>query len=168
MIRDASVPDERADQRRALPSVNALLELPAMRPLLERAPRANVVDAVRAVIDAARAGDGAPRDEAGWVAAVDRELARTGRPPLRPVINASGVVLHTNLGRAPLADAAIEAIAAIARGYSNLEYDVEAGARGSRYVHCASLLRELTGGEDALVVNNGAAALVLALNTFAD
>jgi L-seryl-tRNA(Ser) seleniumtransferase len=89
-------------------------------------------------------------------------------PSIRQVINATGVILHTNLGRAPLASAAIEAIAAIAGGYSNLELDLERGTRGSRYVHCASLLRELTGADDALVVNNCAAALVLALNTLAD
>jgi L-seryl-tRNA(Ser) seleniumtransferase len=83
------------------------------------------------------------------------------------VINATGVVLHTNLGRAPLARAALDAMAAVASGYSNLEYDLAAGGRGSRYAHCASLLRELTGAEDALVVNNGAAALVLALDTVA-
>ena len=87
---------------------------------------------------------------------------------LRPVFNATGVVLHTNLGRAPLARAALDAIARTAAGASNLEYDLEQGERGSRYVHCAALLRELTGAEDALVVNNGAAALVLALNTLAD
>src|SRR5207237_6226466 len=74
----------------------------------------------------------------------------------------------TNLGRAPLADAAIAAMARIASGYTNLEYDIGTGERGSRYVHCASLLTELTGAEDALVVNNGAAALILALNTAAD
>ncbi|HEY2377058.1 MAG TPA: L-seryl-tRNA(Sec) selenium transferase [Gemmatimonadaceae bacterium] len=166
MIRGASAPN--ADPRRSLPSVNTLLEMPGMHALLERAPRASVVDAVRAVIDAARVGDGAPHDEDAWVAAVDRELARIVRPSLRPVINATGVVLHTNLGRAPLPEAAVAAIASVASGYSNLEYDIETGARGSRYVHCAALLRELTGAEDALVVNNCAAALVLALNTFAD
>jgi L-seryl-tRNA(Ser) seleniumtransferase len=168
MIRDASVPNDRADPRRALPSVNALLELPAMRVLLERAPRANVVEAVRAALEIARSSDGAPRDDNAWLTAVERELTRIVRPSLRPVINATGVVLHTNLGRAPLPDAAIEAISAVARGYSNLEYDIESGSRGSRYVHCASLLRELTGAEDAIVVNNCAAALVLALNTFAN
>jgi L-seryl-tRNA(Ser) seleniumtransferase len=108
-----------------LPSVNALLELPGMRVLLERAPRASVVEAVRAAIEAARSGDGAPGDEPGWITAIDRELARIVRPSLRPVINATGVVLHTNLGRAPLADAAIDAMVAVAGGYSNLEYDVE-------------------------------------------
>jgi L-seryl-tRNA(Ser) seleniumtransferase len=167
MIHDASVRDDPPDVRRRLPSVNALLELSGVRSLLERAPRASVVEAVRVAIEAARASNGAPDDEAAWVAAVDGALSRLVRPSLRPVINATGVVLHTNLGRAPLADAAIDAMVAIARGYSNLEYDVESGTRGSRYAHCAALLRDLTGAEDALVVNNGAAALVLALNTLA-
>src|SRR5204863_6326069 len=167
MIHDASVRDDPPDVRRRLPSVNALLELSGVRSLLERAPRASVVEAVRVAIDAARASNGAPRDEAAWVAAVDGALSRLVQPSLRPVINATGVVLHTNLGRAPLADAAIEAMTAVARGYSNLEYDVDSGTRGSRYAHCAALLRDLTGAEDALVVNNGAAALVLALNTLA-
>ena len=168
MIRNASTPNDRADPRRALPSVNALLELPGMRVLLERAPRANVVEAVRAALATARNSEGAPRDEAAWLAAVEDELTRIVRPSLRPVINATGVVLHTNLGRAPLPKPAIEAMSAVARGYSNLEYDIESASRGSRYVHCASLLRELTGAEDALVVNNCAAALVLALNTLAN
>ncbi|MGI9078274.1 MAG: L-seryl-tRNA(Sec) selenium transferase, partial [Gemmatimonadaceae bacterium] len=90
------------------------------------------------------------------------------RRSLRRVLNATGVVLHTNVGRAPLPRAAIDAIREVAEGYCNLEYDVERGERGSRYMHCVSLLRELTGAEDALVVNNGAAALLLALNTFSD
>ena len=76
--------------------------------------------------------------------------------------------MHTNLGRAPLAQVAVDAVMRVASGFSNLEYDVDRGERGSRYIHCASLLRELTGAEDALVVNNCAAALVLVLNTFAN
>ena len=168
MIRDASTRDDRTDARRKLPSVNAVLELPGMRALLARASRASVVAAVRAAIEAARTNDGAPRDDDAWVSAVDHELTRIVRPSLRPVINATGVVLHTNLGRAPLAAAAIEAIGIVAGGYSNLEYDIDAGMRGARYAHCAALLRELTGAEDALVVNNCAAALVLALNTVAN
>jgi L-seryl-tRNA(Ser) seleniumtransferase len=88
-------------------------------------------------------------------------------PSLRPVFNATGIVLHTNLGRAPLATAAIAAIGEVAGGYSNLEYDLAVGRRGSRYSHCVSLLRELTGAEDAIVVNNCAAALVLTLSALA-
>jgi L-seryl-tRNA(Ser) seleniumtransferase len=89
------------------------------------------------------------------------------RRSLRPVINATGVVIHTNLGRAPLADVAIRAIEEVARGFSNLEYDLASGKRGSRYTHCVDLLRQLTGAEDALVVNNCAAAMVLTLNALA-
>ena len=157
-----------SDLRRALPSVGALLESAGVQALLQSAPRSLVVDAVRAAVADARTSAAIPSDDAGWVAAVAERLAEAARPSLRRVLNATGIVLHTNLGRAPLADAALDAIAAIAGGYSNLEFDLDAGARGSRYVHCASLLRELTGAEDALVVNNCAAALVLALNTIAD
>jgi L-seryl-tRNA(Ser) seleniumtransferase len=156
------------DARRALPSVGALLERAPVRALLDTAPRALVVDAVRATVAQARDTATAPGDDDAWAAAIAGRLAELSRASLRRTINATGIVLHTNLGRAPLADAALDAIAAIAGGYSNLEYDLERGARGSRYVHCASLLRELTGAEDALVVNNCAAALVLALNTIAD
>jgi L-seryl-tRNA(Ser) seleniumtransferase len=99
---------------------------------------------------------------------VNAALDERERRSLRPVFNATGVVLHTNLGRAPLPRVAIDAIVDVASGYSNLEYDLDHGARGSRYIHCVGLLRELTGAEDALVVNNGASALVLALNTFAE
>jgi L-seryl-tRNA(Ser) seleniumtransferase len=156
------------DSRRALPSVGALLERAPVRALLDSAPRTLVVDAVRATVAEARVSATVPRDDDAWATAIAERLAELSRPSLRRVINATGIVLHTNLGRAPLAEAAIEAIAAIAGGYSNLELDLERGTRGSRYVHCASLLRELTGAEDALVVNNCAAALVLALNTLAD
>jgi L-seryl-tRNA(Ser) seleniumtransferase len=158
-----------ADARRALPSVTHLLESDAVRPLLERAPRAVVVDAIRRTIDAARAAPSdAPASERDWASAVTSAVAQATQPSLRRVLNGTGVVLHTNLGRAPLARVAIDAIAAVASGFSNLEFDVDRGERGSRYTHCASLLRELTGAEDALVVNNCAAALVLALNTVAE
>jgi len=140
-----------------------------LRPLLARAPRTVVVDAIRRTIEGARAVPAtAPADEHAWADAVSTLVDASARPSLRRVLNATGVVLHTNLGRAPLATVAIDAIARVAAGFSNLEYDIEHGTRGSRYAHCAALLRELTGAEDALVVNNGAAALVLALNTFAD
>ena len=156
------------DARRTLPSVGALLERAPVRALLDAAPRALVVDAVRATVAQARETASQPADDAAWAEAIAGRLAELARPSLRRVINATGVVLHTNLGRAPLAATAIDAVAAIAAGYSNLELDLAHGVRGSRYTHCASLLRELTGAEDALVVNNCAAALVLALNTVAD
>jgi len=156
------------DPRRELPSVNALLESAGVRALLAQAPRALVADAVREAVERARGAPAdAPRDPEGWSAAVRAALERRTRASLRPVINATGIVLHTNLGRAPLPRPALDAIAAVAAGYANLEYDLDAGERGSRYVHCTALLRELTGAADALVVNNGAAALVLALGTFA-
>ena len=155
------------DRRRRLPSVNALLEREAVRALLGSAPRSLVVDAVRATIEHARSGSAIPTSDAGWASAVAAALERAQRSSLRHVINGTGVVLHTNLGRAPLARGAIDAMARAAAGYTNLEYDLDEGARGSRYDHCVSLLRELTGAEDALVVNNNAAALVLVLNTLA-
>jgi L-seryl-tRNA(Ser) seleniumtransferase len=94
-------------------------------------------------------------------------LEAWARPSLRRVVNATGVVLHTNLGRAPLSRSTREAMARAGGGYSNLEFDLEAGVRGSRYAHCVDRLREITGAADALVVNNNAAAVVLALNTMA-
>ena len=157
------------DARRGLPSVTALLESDGVKSLLEHVPRGVVVDAIRRTIASVRASHAeAPADADGWTAAVATAVDDATRRSLRRVINATGVVLHTNLGRAPLAAVALDAIDQVARGFSNLEYDVVDGQRGSRYSHCASLLRELTGAEDALVVNNCAAALVLALNTLAD
>ena len=157
-----------SDSRRALPSVGALLQSPRVAALLERAPRGLVVGAVRDAIDVARRDPRlAPQSDDAWLEAISRTLDDTQRASLRPVLNATGVVLHTNLGRAPLAEVALAAIARVASGYTNLEYDIESGERGSRYVHCAALLREITGAEDALVVNNGAAALILALDTAA-
>ena len=149
------------------PELNALLRaLPSVDELaarLERVPHARAVAAARAVIDARRtalaAGD-APsedlvHDARAW-------LARADQASLRGVVNATGVIVHTNLGRAPLAPAAVEAAARAGHGYSNLEYDLERGERGSRQVHAEELLRELTGAEAALVVNNCAAAVLLA------
>ena len=100
-------------------------------------------------------------------ALAEAALASHARGSLRPVINATGVVIHTNLGRAPIAEAAIERVAAIAKGYSNLEYDVAGGERGSRTVHAESLLTSLTGAEAAIVVNNNAAATLLILTGLA-
>jgi len=156
------------DPRRTLPSVSALLESAGVLALLDTTPRTLVVSAVRDVVSRARDDASAvPAGDAAWTESIAARVALTQRPSLRRVINATGIVLHTNLGRAPLPAAALDAIARVAGGYSNLEYDLDAGTRGSRYTHCAALLRELTGAEDALVVNNCAAALVLALNTVA-
>jgi L-seryl-tRNA(Ser) seleniumtransferase len=155
------------DQRRDLPSVNTLLETPGLKWLLEQHPRRVVVDAVRSVVEAARTAGGAQPTDEQWVEAIASAVRDATRPSLRRVINATGVVLHTNLGRAPLADVAIRAIGHVAEGYSNLEYDTETGQRGSRYSHCVGLLRQLTDAEDALVVNNCAAAMVLTLNALA-
>jgi L-seryl-tRNA(Ser) seleniumtransferase len=161
------------DPRRALPAVERLLASPAFAPLLAHAPRTLVADLLRDLQQQLRARvavetDTELGDAAEWYATrVAAALAALRRPSLRRVINASGTILHTNLGRAPLADAARAAIEDVASGYSNLEYDLESGTRGSRYTHCVALLRQLTGAEDALVVNNNAGALVLALNTLA-
>jgi L-seryl-tRNA(Ser) seleniumtransferase len=156
------------DPRRALPSVGALLESDALRTLLTQAPRPIVADAVRAALANARqAPDEAPPSDAAWAERVAAHIEARVRPSLRAVLNATGVVLHTNLGRAVLADAALDAVRAVAGAYSTLEFDLARGERGSRTLHCAGLLAELTGAEDALVVNNGAAALLLALTVFA-
>ena len=154
------------DPRRKLPAVDALLEGPGLAPLLASHPRGLVVRAVRETVDAARANGGTPPAE-GWEAAIGAAVARRAAPSLAPVINATGVVLHTNLGRAPLAPAAITALSNIAAGYSALEYDLGRGARGSRHAHCRDLLVELTGAPDALVVNNAAGAVLLALSALA-
>jgi L-seryl-tRNA(Ser) seleniumtransferase len=153
------------DARRTLPSVDRLLNEPGILALLRSAPRNLVVAAVREAIAAARSGRGAvPTD---WAADVAERVARRTTPSLHPVLNATGVILHTNLGRAPLARRALEAILAVGAGYSTLEFDSATGTRGSRGDHCASLLATLAGAEDALVVNNAAGALVLALNAAA-
>ena len=154
------------DPRRQLPSIDALLAGPRVARLLAEHPRGLVVRAARETVDAARVNGGAPPAE-GWDAAVCSAVERLAVPSLAPVINATGVVLHTNLGRAPLAAAAIAALTNVARGYSALEYDLGRGTRGSRHAHCRDLLVELTGAADALVVNNAAGALLLALSALA-
>jgi len=156
-----------SDARRDLPSVNALLETEAVHTLLDQHPRGVVLDAVRSAIDAARSVGQFHLTEQQWTESIVSAVRQRTQPSLRRVINATGVVLHTNLGRAPLADVAIRAIEEVAQGFSNLEYDLDAGQRGSRYSHCVDLLCRLTGAEDGLVVNNCAAAMVLALNALA-
>jgi L-seryl-tRNA(Ser) seleniumtransferase len=158
-----------ADRARlaALPKVDEVLR----RPELEGAglPRWALTDAVRAAIDERRraildGGDGAVEVASEEVLALARARLR---PSLRPVINATGVVLHTNLGRAPLAEAAVARLAEVARGYSNLEYVVDARARGSRHDHVQELLARLCGAEAAAVVNNNAAAVLVSLAALA-
>jgi L-seryl-tRNA(Ser) seleniumtransferase len=121
---------------------------------------------VRESLEAARTRRAGAPDQ--WEEDIRERLARRTSPDLRPVLNATGVVLHTNLGRAPLPDAAIDAMLAVAGEYSNLELDLSSGSRGSRSDHCRALLRIVTGAEDGLVVNNAAGALLLALNALAD
>ena len=155
-----------SDPRRRLPSVDALLADDAVAALTSRHPRALVVRAIRAALDAARADGGAPPAE-GWAQAVESRVNRLAAPSLVPVINATGVVLHTNLGRALLAPVAVQAMTAVAQSYASVEYDLGRGSRGSRHAICRDVLVELTGAEDALVVNNAAAGLLLALSALA-
>jgi L-seryl-tRNA(Ser) seleniumtransferase len=154
-----------SDRRRDLPSVDRLLLEPEIRALLHTAPRIAVVDAVRESLAAARSRRAGPPES--WATDVRERLSDRARPSLRLVLNATGVVLHTNLGRAPLAPEAVAAMAAVAGGYSNLEFDLDTGIRGSRSDHCREPLRTATGAEDALAVNNAAGALLLALGALA-
>lgn len=148
---------------RALPAVHTLLGSPAIQPLLERYGRSVVADAIRDALqrarDLIRAGVPATVGPNELLAA----LAERTAPPLRRVINGTGVILHTNLGRAPLAPAAKEAVLEIAGGYSNLELDLAAGARGERHAHVGPLLSLLTGAETGLALNNCAGAVLLML-----
>jgi L-seryl-tRNA(Ser) seleniumtransferase len=159
-----------AGSRERDPELNLLLRaLPSVDELVQRlgdVPHALAVDAARGAIEARRVA--LTGGEAGGASIEELEadararVAAGARPSLRRVLNATGVIVHTNLGRAPLADSAVEAATAAGRGYSNLEYDLEAGERGSRQVHVEALLCELTGAEAAIVVNNCAAAVLLA------
>ncbi len=153
---------------RQLPAVDEVLSRPAVERLTQTHPRTLIVDAVRLAVRRAREQilSGAAKPEVGEaeiVAALETLVA----PKLRRVINASGVVLHTNLGRAPLAARAIERIEQVARGYCNLELDLEQGERGSRYAPVEAMLRQLTGAEASVVVNNNAGAVLLVLSALA-
>ncbi len=153
-----------ASRLRDLPSVDRLLA----DPRLAEQPRALALAAARSVLDRARDEIRAGRDPGDPVKLALAELDAGRRPSLRRVINATGVLVHTNLGRAPLSAAALARVAEVGGGYSNLEYDLEAGGRGSRQDHLAGLLGRLTGAEAALVVNNNAAAVLLALAALAE
>jgi L-seryl-tRNA(Ser) seleniumtransferase len=153
---------------RELPSVDELAASRELEAFVEQHGRPFVVAAARAALERAREDVKAGFPAGDLVARTAGELEGRLRPSLRRVLNATGVVVHTNLGRAPLAEAALERMHEVGAGYSNLEHDVEAGSRGSRQDHVAALLRDLTGAEAALVVNNNAAAVLLALAALAE
>ncbi|MBI5232345.1 MAG: L-seryl-tRNA(Sec) selenium transferase [Coriobacteriales bacterium] len=156
---------------RALPNTDDVLAQPGIVDALGQTPRSVVVTAVRESIEDARRRIFAGEELSyGVEAAAADALARVAiaeSPSLHRVINATGIIVHTNLGRSVLSAAAIDAVAEVARGYSTLEYDVESGERGSRHVHVESLLTELTGAEAAMAVNNNAAAVMMALAVLA-
>jgi L-seryl-tRNA(Ser) seleniumtransferase len=153
---------------RALPAVDQLLKAPAIGNLLAEFPREELLHAIRAVLnerrEALRGGKKVDVDTPSLALAVREKLHERARPHLRRVINATGIVLHTGLGRAPLAEEAVDAIADVAAGYCNLELDLPTGRRGDRHEHVRELLRELSGAEDALVVNNNAGGTFLTLH----
>src|SRR5215831_1074587 len=169
------MPDSRAVARAAqpaglaeLPSVDRVLGFPGVEPLLLRHGREPVVAAIRAELADSRgailAGDRSVQwSETVLAARLGERLARVTRPNLRPVFNLTGTVLHTNLGRALLPDAAVEAAAAAMRVATNLEFDLDSGERGDRDVLLEGLICELTGAEAATVVNNNAAAVLLTI-----
>jgi len=151
---------------RALPSIGAVLAWPEVRATIDTHGRAVVVRAAREVVAETREALRAGGDAEVSAPAVRARAARIARGTFEPVLNATGIIVHTNLGRAPLAPEAVEAVREAA-GYVTLEYDLDEGVRGERHGHARALLTELTGAEDALVVNNNAAAVMLALATHA-
>jgi L-seryl-tRNA(Ser) seleniumtransferase len=167
-----TVSDPDLEQRlRSLPSVDELLRVEPLRSVAESAARSVAVAAAREEIarrrSDLRSGNGAP-DVEELAAAAAAALEQREAAGLRGVINATGVVVHTNLGRAPLADRALAAIEQVGGSYSNLEYDLEHGERGSRQAHVGELIRQLTGAETGFAVNNNAAAVLLALSALAN
>lgn len=164
--------DDRAALLREIPKVDDLLRDERVKELLCLFPRRVVLEGIRRALDGLREGI-----QKGVLTVVERsslldrvvaEVKGIGSPKLRRVINATGVVLHTNLGRAPLSEVAIERLKEVGGRYCNLEYDLARGRRGSRYVHVEDLLCQLSGAEAAMVVNNNAGAVLLVLNTLAE
>src|SRR5205807_5603712 len=158
------------NQLRLLPSVDEILQSATGQGLITQYSRTMTLRALRATLARARAdirhGAACPSFEE-LLATAEQILQREQQPHLRPLINATGVIINTNLGRSPLSQEALQAVQQVAGGYSNLEYELEAGERGSRHTHVTALLRELTGAEAALVVNNNAAAVLVALSALA-
>ncbi len=155
---------------RKLPSVDRLLQEQPVQTLSREYGHSLVVEAIRVTLDDLRwrilAGADCP-SQAELLAEIGGRVAASTRPTLQPLINATGVIIHTNLGRAPLSDATLAAMQEAGTGYSNLEFDLAQGERGSRYDHAEELLRRLTGAEAALLVNNNAGALLLILTALA-
>ena len=156
-----------------LPSVEQLLQTQSAAELIARFGRPATLQAIRTSLDETRkrlskSGESTIPDRENILSQVSGLLQTWTAPSLIPVINATGVILHTNLGRAPLSSAAIQTVDGIARGYSNLEFDLKTGKRGSRLVHAETLLQHLTGAESALVVNNNAAGVLLVLAALAN
>src|SRR5215204_4543114 len=145
-----------------------LRDLPSVDELAREVDDPLAVDAARTVLEEAREEIRAGFEPGDLVARVRGVVGSARAPELRRVLNATGVLVHTNLGRAPLSEAALERVREIGRGYSNLEYDLAVGGRGSRQDHVAGLLRRLTGAKAALVVNNNAAAVLLTLAALAE
>ncbi len=166
--------ERRSKLLRGLPKIDEVLLLLKKGDTFAKAPKDLVVDACREIVAAIRENilaeraDTPPPSAEEVAERVRRRVESMQSAKLRRVINATGVILHTNLGRAPLCEEAINRINEVAGGYSNLEFDLAAGKRGLRYDHVKDLLCGLTGAEDALVVNNNAAAVLLVLNTIAD
>jgi len=160
---------------RALPGVDHVLELARQQPQFDAVPDTVLVNAIRSVLETQRrrilSTGAAPRNEQltdeRILTLTRQSLQETLRLKLRPVVNATGVVVHTNLGRSVLADEALEHMAAVAGRYTNLEYDLTAGRRGSRYSHVEKIICEITGAKAAMVVNNCAGAVLLCLDTLA-
>jgi L-seryl-tRNA(Ser) seleniumtransferase len=163
--------DEKHISLSGIPSVDELIKSPDAAQWLSHFPRKVVIQAIRTVLEAVRvkilAGQTADLSSSALDAALRTEMNRITTYSLLPLINATGIVLHTNLGRAVLSEKALTNMVMIGRGYSNLEYDLETGKRGKRHAHTKRLLRQITGAEDALIVNNNAAAVLLCLNTLA-
>ena len=154
-----------------LPSVDELLKGPDGSQWLASFPRTIVVQAIRDIIAEARekirAGKDPDISSPALSLSISARIQKNAAFSLLPVINATGIVLHTNLGRAVLSERAVKNVITTSRGYSNLEYDLDAGKRGKRHSHTTRILRQLTGAEDALIVNNNAAAVFLSLTTIA-
>ena len=166
MTPDKVASDPRGEARK-IPKADRLLAAADRAGFVAGLGHAAVIEAVRAALDAIRAsvlaGEACPAEEAVEAELLAR-LASAAKGSLRRVVNATGVVVHTNLGRAPLSEAALAAMREVGAGYSNLEYDLDAGERGDRYGHASAALCRLTGAEAAVVVNNNAAAVLLALS----